>query len=261
LARRWPDLVAALGERTPMVINAYPAALGNFDYAVYVDTYLSTNVASRALQLAARERRSTFLLGQPLFLAEILVRHRRAELPLPHLLVAVVGGYVCPASLESAIRLLVGATTQFEMLQGYGVAEVDAGLLIGRHRTADGEVIFEPRSDAIIECGNDGQLLLGISGRDGQPQIRGFNTGDFVEALPGGGYRIRNGETRLRREVVALLACWTETDWYRRTGYLNRVDGVVQLREGEEPKVEKELKFHEFAARFGASWITKPVWR
>ena len=261
LLRRWPDLLEALGERSPLVLNAYPAALGNFDYAVYIDTYLSPKTASRALQLAARQKQPVFLLGQPLFLAEVLVQQLRQRFALPELLIGAVGGYPCPASLEDAIRHALGPGVRFELLQGYGVAEVDAGLLFGRERTASGEVIYEPRPDAILERSPEGRLLLGLRAADGQVLSRGFDTGDLVEELPGGRYLIRNSEERIHPGVLAAFEHWSPEDWRRRTGYLARREGLYQLREGEEPASPEELRFHDFAGRFGMSWLTKPCWR
>ena len=48
----FPDLVSGFGDRLPMVINAYPASIGTFDFGVLVDSYLSYTTASRALELA-----------------------------------------------------------------------------------------------------------------------------------------------------------------------------------------------------------------
>jgi hypothetical protein len=243
-----------------MVLNAYPAALGNFDYAIYVDTYLSPNVASRALQLAAREDRVVFLLGQPLFVAELLIRHVQAAYALPRVIIAAMGGYLCPLSLEVTLRHLLGDNVQFEVLHGYGVAEVDAGLFLGSTRTANGDIIYEPRADAIVERAEDGRLLVGIRDADGREKLRGFDTGDFIELLDGGGCLIRNGLSRLHPEVASRLSQWTERDWRRRTGYLNRAPYVTQLREGEAPESAEEVSFHEFAARIGMTWLRKPVW-
>ena len=70
--RRWPDLTAQLGERTPMFINAYPASIGMSTEGISVDTYLSPRVMSRALQLAAAAAQPVILCGQSLQLNFLL---------------------------------------------------------------------------------------------------------------------------------------------------------------------------------------------
>ncbi|MCA9710438.1 MAG: hypothetical protein KDK70_31650, partial [Myxococcales bacterium] len=50
-ARRWPELAEALGGRTLVFINGYPASVGAIGAGVTIDTYLSPRVLSRALQL------------------------------------------------------------------------------------------------------------------------------------------------------------------------------------------------------------------
>lgn len=90
-AQRWPELLEALGDGTILFINAYPASVGTFDFGITVDTYLSPRVLTRS---------PTILLGQPLFVADALLRHVAAGYPLPETLMLWVGGYALPRSLE-----------------------------------------------------------------------------------------------------------------------------------------------------------------
>ena len=48
LKTRWPQLLEPFEGRTPMVINAYPACIGRFEFAVVVDSYLSGSIVSLA---------------------------------------------------------------------------------------------------------------------------------------------------------------------------------------------------------------------
>lgn len=263
LVERWPDIAEPMRGRTPLVINAYPAALGRFEDATYVDTYLSPKTASRALQLSAREGLPSFLLGQPLLVAEILLRHTAARMPLPDLLVLFVGGYALPASLARALKEALRergyGDVRLEIVCGYGAAEVDAGMLFGRPGP-DGEVVYAPRGpDVIAEISPEGELTLGLVGPAG-PILSGFGTGDRVETVAGG-LRVVNAASRMHPDTASALASWTAADWARRTGYLSRASGRIQLREGVLPEHPAEMSYHAFAEAFGGVWLAKPDWR
>lgn len=263
LQGRWPDLVSALGEGTILFINAYPAAIGAFSAGITVDTYLSPRVTSRALQLGRLGGHPVILTGQPLFLADALLRHTAAGRPLPGTLMLWVGGYVMPSSLERALRSMLAAQVdRLEIVQYYGTAEVDAGCLMARERDAEGELIYYPRGDVEPEVVDDGEeLLLTLRSPEGEPIVERYRTGDRAHRK-GDGWVIHNPE-RLHPDIERALESWSEQDWRRRTGYLRR-DGAavrIQLREGEAPREAAELEHFEFARHHGFSWLDKPTWR
>jgi hypothetical protein len=259
---RWPEIGAALGGRTPMFINAYPATVGTIGGAITVDTYLSPRVMTRALQLGALAEKPVLVAAQPLFLADVLLRHLAAERPLPDTMLLLVGGYVMPQSLERMlVELLEPHLDALLFLHGYGAAEVDAGCMMSRERDAKGRLIYHPRPDIEVEL-DAGQLLLTRRAPSGEVVIERFATGDSAEALPGGGFALWN-DTRLHPVVRAELESWSVADWRRRTGYVRREDERVwiQLRDGVEVEAESELDHWDFGRRFGFSWLDKPWWR
>ncbi|MFW5740589.1 MAG: hypothetical protein ACOC1F_09505, partial [Myxococcota bacterium] len=120
--QRWPHLLDGLQERTPIVINGYPASIGTFDFAVLVETFLSHATASRALHLASLEKLPVFLLGQPLFVADLLYKHLKKNPVLPDTLIIGVGGYIMPQSLERALlEICRPHCPRIALLHGYGV--------------------------------------------------------------------------------------------------------------------------------------------
>lgn len=259
--QRWPDLGEVIAGRTIMFINAYPASLGTIEAGISVDTYLSPRVMSRALQLAAASDKPVVLCAQPLFLADALLAHVAAGRPLPDTLLLFVGGYVMPRSLAQMIdALLTPKLRHLRFLQGYGVAEVDAGCMISRERDEAGRLIFHPRDDVEPELDGE-QLLLSLRGPEGEVQVDRWHTGDSAERV-GEGYVLWN-HRRLHPSVHAAFESWSEADWHERTGYLRREDEVlwIQLRQGIEPRNDHELDYWEFARVHGFSWLDKPNWR
>jgi hypothetical protein len=259
--KRWPELAAPFDQRTPMFINAYPASIGMISTGISVDTYLIPRVMWRALQLAASAARPVILCGQSLFLASALLDHVRAERELPDTLLLLVGGYQTPRSLErTLLALLAPRVRHLTLLQGYGVAEVDAGCMMSRGRDATGRPIFFPRKDVDVEL--DGpELLLSLRGPAGERVVDRWRTGDHAERR-GEGWAIWN-HRRLHPSVETALESWTNADWRRRTGYVRR-DGDtlrIQLRPGETPSHDGELDHWDFARAFGFSWLDKPCWR
>jgi hypothetical protein len=258
----WPHLLAPFGNRTPLVINAYPATIGFPTDGVMVDCYLSPRTASRALQLAAREDMPVILMCQSLFLAELLFRHVAQNLPLPNAVMAIAGGYCTPHSLHAALtQLLAARGIPFTLLQGYGVAEVEAGMLWGVDYDAQGRVIYRPRGPDIHAGIIDGRLHLAL--KDAQGTLLGapFDTGDDA-VIAGNDILISNARSRLSPAVMQELESWDFDAWRRRTGYLGRSDGrlAFQLREGEGVQDEREVGHYLFGDRFGFSWLNKPRW-
>ena len=258
---RWPDLLEALGERTIMFINAYPATVGVFSAGITIDTYLSPRVLTRALQLGKVAGHPVILLGQPLFLADALLAHVKAGHLLPDTLMLWVGGYTMPRSLEQMLNsLLQPHVTHLLLVQYFGAAEVDAGCMMARERDEKGELIYYPREDVKPELDGD-KLLLTLYEANGETVIVRFPCGDLARRH-GSGYIIWNPK-RLHPRVHAAMESWGEKDWRRRTGYLRRMDDEIwiQLREGVQPNGPDELAYFEFAGRFGFSWLNKPYWR
>ncbi len=258
---RWPEFLAALGERPVLFINAYPASLGAFSYGITVDTYLSVRTLSRALQLASAGDHPVILLGQPLVVADAFLRHVAADYPLPETLMLWVGGYATPRSLERMLEsLLAPRLRQIFIVHYFGAAEVDAGCLTARQRNAEGELIYYPRDD-VEPVLDGGDLLLTLRSPDGEPIVERFRTGDRARRH-GEGWVIWNPK-RLHPAVDDALESWSDADWQRRTGYLRRADEKIrfQLREGETPRQPAELEFFDFARHFGFSWLDKPCWK
>jgi hypothetical protein len=261
LEAMWPNLFEGFGDRLPLVINAYPAAIGTFDFAVYVDTYLSLSTGSRALTLAHLEKMPVMLLGQPLYIADLIHRHLRRSDQLPDTMLIATGGYVMPRSLEGALRAACADKVEhLSIVHGYGVAEVDAACLLAVDRDSKGNLVYIRRNDRVaVDFDEDQQLLLSLYGADGAPIIERFPTGDCGRA-EGEGTVIWN-EDRLHPNVLKILESWGEEDWSRRTGYLYYGREVrFQLRKGEQPKLAIECEFHEYEKKYGQYWLFKPQW-
>lgn len=267
----WPERLQAFGERLPLVVNAYPAMVAIPSDGVLVDCYMSVKTASRALQLAAREGMPAMVLSQPLFLGQMLTHHLEQALPLPDAVIAVVGGYWMPQSLHHALEQQLRARgVQFSCLQGYGVAEVDAGMLWGADFDDLGRARFRARGPDVDARLLHGRLHLALKDADGNLRAEPFDTGDRAEFVPRAGSAgtdilISGSAARLAADIHEELSSWTETDWRRRTGYVARsAEGLVaQLRVGvavDESSARPELAYHAFAAAYGVSWLDKPRW-
>ena len=261
-AGRWPELLDVLGERPVLFLNAYPAAIGAFTPGITVDTYLSPRVFSRALQLGRAADHPVILLGQPLFLADALLRHVAGGWSFPKVLMIWCGGYVMPRSLERMLVALVEPHVErFVLVQYFGAAEVDAGCLMARERTPTGELIYHPRDD--VEPSLDGdRLLLTLRAANGRLLADRFPTGDLARRHGDDGWVIHNPR-RLHPSAEALMESWSEDDWHRRTGYLRREGETfwIQLRPSEEVREEGEVEHFDFGRRFSFSWLDKPYWR
>lgn len=262
LQQHWPQVLASFGGRLPMVINAYPASLGRFDFGVFVDSYLSLSTGSRAMHLAALENMPVMLLGQPLLVADLMYRHLQNNPMMPDTLVIGTGGYVMPRSLEGALLGLLRQRCQnVHIVNGYGVAEVDSSCMLAVERNADGHLIYYPRADIRVDFDAENQLLLSlVDPATGAPTVERFPTGDSGMPSGDGGYLVWNTE-RLHPHVARLLESWSARDWERRTGYLYYGREIrFQLRKRYEPELALEAEFHDYEKRYGQSWLFKPVW-
>ena len=257
--QRWPHMLDGFADHTPMVINGYPASIGTFDFAVRVDTYLSHSTASRSLHLAAVEGMPVFLLGQPLYVADLLYKHISKNPQMPDTMVIGVGGYVMPQSLERALRdLCAPYCKRFGILQGYGVAEVDAGCMVAVERDAQGQLIYYPRDDARVDIDGE-KLLLSLSDGQGGWVIERFDTEDCAKPA-GEGFVIWNHD-RLHPHVLKIMESWSSRDWERRTGYLYFGRELrFQLRKHVEPESAVEAEHYDYGKRYGQDWLFKPVW-
>ncbi len=266
VAGLFPDAIddreRSLDGAPPLFINAYPAYLGEMWSGVLVDTYLSERTAWRALQLAEREDMCAVVMGQPLFVAQILLGAQASDLRWPSRMMLWVGGYVLPASLRRVLADRARAQgCALEVIEFYGAAEVDAGCLIGRERDASGQVIYRPRGpDVRVELRGD---RIRLQRRDAQGDWSPpFDTGDQAEAHGDGTFRLRSDAKRLDPRVHALLESWDEVDWLRRTGYVARSDDayVSQLRSHVSVDESGEQEFYDFCREHHMGWLTKPQW-
>ncbi len=260
LQSRWPALVDRFNGRMPIVINSYPAHIGSFDFGVLVDSYLSYTTASRALHYAHEEKLPVMLLGQSLYLAHLIFQHTRDGHPLPDTIMMGVGGYTTPRSLENALREVCARHgVHMTMLHGYGVAEVDAAVLLAVERTEKGELIYERRSPDVEVHFVGTNLLLSLKAPDGSYIIERFPTGDQGRPY-GEHFNIWNPE-RLNPQVEMLLEGWSFEDWQRRTGYVHYGNQLrLQLRKREEPRSPIESEFYDYARSYGHNWLFKPQW-
>lgn len=261
LNRKWPSVLAPIAGRTPIVINGYPANIGRYDFGVLVDSYLSLSTGSRALHLAHLENMPVLLLGQPLYVADLLFRHLSSNAVMPDTLIIGTGGYVMPKSLQTALTdLLAQHCKHVAAVHGYGVAEVDAGCLVGVDRNADAQVVYYPRDNFVGVDFEGEKLFLSLKNAAGEILMDRFDTGDFGKATDDGGFLIWNND-RLHPNVLKILESWSPEEWAQRTGYLYYGRELrFQVRRGKTPKGQIEADFHDYAKRYGHSWLFKPEW-
>lgn len=261
IAERWPKLVEALNGKPPLVINAYPAAIGNFEFGILVDSYLSSKIVFRSFQLACQRHLPVVLISQPLIAADLLAGYYATDSPKPSVLILVLGGYITPQSLEAfLLDLCQQPLSSVFILHAYGAAEIGAGGLIGMERNSTGDVLYFPRdADIKIEIEND-RMFLTSTHRNKDTETVKFPTGDYA-FFDGDSYIIRNDETRLCRNKFNFLESWGINEWRRFTGCIEyRGKWHIQLREGEDSTNPEELNFYDFGKQFGFSWLNKPKW-
>jgi hypothetical protein len=258
VATRWPEVLERLQGRPPLIVNAYPATLGEFVFGIAIDTYLSPRTASRALWLAQREGLTAVLLAQPLFAAELLFGHRRSNSPWPTEVVLATGGYCMPETLEQALTSeLADAGSRLSVIHFYGAAEVDAGCMLARR--VDGRLVYYPRGEDVSVTVDGGHVLLAREQDDGT-WSEPFRTGDTAVQTPDGGFELVDPPGT--RAALARLNRWTRDDWLRRTGWMTMQDGevLVQVRPSLSVTVPEEIEYHEFARLAGMTWLDKPRW-
>lgn len=253
--RFFPEIGSFLGDKPPLMVNCYPAVFGMFDGTVSVDTYVRPETFSRALLLACDQSRSVIMLAQPLVAMEFILLHERMNLSFPRNIVICVGGYVCPASLQSAMEQVTSRQgSAAAVMHAYGVAEIDAACLLGMKRSQDGGVIFHRASDEIVPVVKDGKLKLKCHDDPGSVL---FDTSDEATEVDGG---IVIGPRN--QKVASELETWSTALWERRTGHIGFVHGrmELQLRSHVTRPLKNERMFHRFAERHAFSWLNKPAW-
>ncbi|MBD3176996.1 MAG: hypothetical protein GF320_17620 [Armatimonadia bacterium] len=255
VVRSFPQLGSMFVEAPVLAINCYPATLGAFPNGIWVDTYLRPENLSRSLILAAKRDMTVALLGQPLALLDLLLRHVRGGHPVPRRMMVVTGGYRCPSAAEAAMSSWCAGITEFCVLHAYGAAEVDAACLVGVRPQGQSEPRYQVVADDVECMAEDGWLLLR---RSGQPPVR---TGDRIE-MTQAGYVITPGPERLATCARESLDSWSTDDWERRTGWIGWRGSAMcfQLRQGHTPHAESEVPFWRFGEEFGFSWLDKPRW-
>jgi len=246
-------------QKTPVLINCYPATLGSFESVIYLDTYLRPVNFSRGLMLAETLNTSCIVLGQPLVVLDLLMQHCAMEtsLPVPKQLLFALGGYYAPASMEGAFtQLLKPSVTEHDILHAYGMAEVDFGCLLGTTRNAEGKILYKIASGEVQVELKNGQLFLGKTG-----ETPLHNTDDNA-VWDKDSLVISPGNKRLNQEILEHLESWNFPKWERQTGHVARVNGdlVFQLREGLEPNNNSEMEFFNFSRSFKMTWAGKPSW-
>jgi hypothetical protein len=254
---RFPKLHSAF-QTTPIIINCYPAPLGAFPSAVFCDTYLRQSAFSRAMKLCSMEKCPAVILGQPLAVADLLFHHVNTGGTLPRDSIICVGGYYCPQSLETYIqRFPEELGWRFGFFHAYGVAEVDFAVFVGERPPTSRHIIYWHVAPSVVyRLTGDELELRRINDESFIP------TGDRATPEGDGSIAIQCGK-RLDSQVVELLESWTHKEWCRRTGYLGlSSDGTIrfQLRKGETPRNDSELKFGAFQDLFSVSWLDKPDW-
>ncbi|TWT98828.1 hypothetical protein [Neorhodopirellula pilleata] len=239
-----------------LIINAYPAALGLQGFAPLVDTYLHGPTLIRSLRLAAREQRSVIFAAQPLVGANMLIEAIAAGFEFPSRLLWAGGGYYFPRSLEKYMeQLLHSIGCQVRFLHCYGVAEVAHTCFAATERFDDGLPRFRKVVEQLeIEIQSDGCLILRLGDRQTATKER-------IEAIDNH-WRIQNGPDRLSVLVFDELESWGEPEWTCRTGYFGEHQRELQfqLRQGVQPRSNREHRFHIFWDRFGGSIQSKPQW-
>jgi len=238
-----------------MVINTYPASLGIIDDAVLVDTYGRIESFVRAVELARQCQYSIVVAGQALTLLDLVIRSRSRLTAGIEEIIAVIGGYECPQSLELAlVESLREISSKVAVIHSYGVAEIDHTCFLGMRDMA-GVVRYRLVNPHVEAQERDGMLFLRRVGADY------LNTGDVVCRV-GESWVIAGSAERLAPHVRSELETWTAAEWKRRTGYVfATTEGLrFQCRRGEAPSTSNEMAFGAFVDVYGDVWNEKPRW-
>lgn len=253
----FPELQESLRGTHPLIINAYPAALGLFPDAATCDTYLRPINFTRALVLAAEQAVPALVMAQPLAALHLVRMHAASGHATPPTLELALGGYYCPTGVERELRAVLEARgCRARVYHAYGAAEADVACLLGRREPDSPLIVYYPLAASHRAQVRDGRLWLCAS------ECPDVDTGDRATIRPDLGMVIENAPDRLAPRVRVHLDAWASSDWRRRTGYLRvSPEGIMaQLRVGETPIRPGELEFHDFARATGMTWMEKPQW-
>lgn len=253
---KFPELSRLIGGVPPLVVSCYPASLGVFKSAIFIDTYLKKINFLRAIVLASEINSTIIVMAQPLVALDMIIDIDKTLIQKKvKSVVVAVGGYVCPSSLESEIvrayKLISDVVIVFH---AYGAAEVDFACLVGR-RFGEKVIYNEVSSDVSVSLEN-GQLILADNIKEAN-----HATGDFAERVTGG-VTIKNSEARASSHVIEHLESWDSNDWIRKTGYLRLINNafIFQLRQGVPAKNHTEMDFFDFCRAYSMSFADKPNW-
>lgn len=251
----FPSLGPVVSENIPVIIGCYPAALGSFQQGAFVETYLRPNNFIRAMALAAITKSPAIVIAQPLNALRLLLAHQDSGCKLPSTIVFALGGYWCPATLQSAVtNVCRKAGSHAIVMHAYGSAEADFACLVGIDRREDGDILYRRVSKQFSVLESEGRLTFVRT--DGVRIL----TDDRLSAT-GEHYIILNSERRIAPEVRTALTNFSSDDWSRRTGYLSANDEIhFQLREGYVAARDGEVEHFEFRRKFGMDWLDKPDW-
>lgn len=258
IVKLFPELKQFLGDSS-LIVSAYPAALGLKGYAPLVDTYLHLPHLIRAFRLAAQENRNVFFVAQPLAGAELLFQCAKNGQCLPQRMLFASGGYYFPSSLERFLKqFALDRGCRIEFLYSYGAAEIGhtcfAATSRGNDNTPDYRQIAKQLEIEVDE--HSGEMCLG--NRNGK-RVR---TGDFA-SVEHGIWKIKPGDSRISSSVLNELERWTDSDWTRKTGYLNKSDNGLEYQLRRDNRVSaknNEIEYYEFTRTYGCSLLDKPRW-
>jgi len=258
LLKEFPALRTYFTHAKPMIVNCYPATIGYFPQAVFIDSYLKWENFARALMLASQIVSPVIIVGQPLLVFDFLLTYKINALPFPKDILIGLGGYTCPLSLEKAFLDIIGQNSNVNLLYGYGIAEAGFSCLAGIKRNQSGQIIYKPILDHIEPFINKDQLCFRVKNSLHTTELM---SGDFAK-INTDGWIIENAVNRLDPEILASLNKWTNQDWARKTGYVSKINDKIyfQLRQIFKPLNSAEIEFYKFAERFSFSWLNKPAW-
>lgn len=264
--------ISSFFEKKILVINCYPASLGDFSNTLYVNTYLKKENFIRAFSLAEKEGLGVLIQGQPLAVFNFILEYQKLGLDFPKHVLIGLGGYFCPASLEDAFKtIFTKRNSNLIVVHAYGVAEVEYACFAGI-RNANSQIIYKQVSKNIdSKIDRDGFLLLK------NKESTGFvETGDRVVIEEHGEdslFHIKPSNKRMFSGICTILESFSYDHWRDFTGYVAYAESKVylQLRAGLSNSVFKftkttevenviSLNYFDFCSRFNMTWLDKPNW-
>ncbi len=249
-------------QKTPILVNAYPATIINSKDTILVDSYLNQKTASRALAMAAAKERPAILVAQSLFAADIIHYHLQTGQNFPQHMVLITGGYYMPFSLEKFIRNCINrADRKINVFHCYGLAEVEMGCLVADSRDEYGNPRYYERDNLIETKVENGTLRISLKNQPGDYVVKEYNTRDKAQIIDD--HIILNRYDRICYEVLTILESWDWKEWSRRTGYMKKIghlNYVFQVRSHGVSEYTGELPYYQFSDLTGNTFLSKPDW-